>query len=423
MNLYLFNDNDSAAVYGIGTYLNELTQALHGAADIHVHVVHLHSSRPKFEIEKTGKVENWHIPDVRYKSISQRSIQKMEDYFRNVVYLFQLHIKDTKDLIFHFNYNNCYDLAKELKAVFNCKTVAAVHFTKWQLQFNGNPNNLHTLKSKPKEQRNSLEQVIYTAYEYESFLYKEVDQVIVLSLYMQHILETEYQIDAAKISVIPNGLTEQGFQGIAGQARNDKDIKNLRAKWNLSSKEKIILFAGRLDTVKGLVFLIKAFREVLEKYPDCRLMIAGSSGNYDTFFQEAKDICTKITFTGLLKKEDLYALYQIADAGIVPSLFETFGYVAVEMMMHGLPLVATATSGLNEVIDESCGLKIPLTVLPDKVEIDTNILAEKIVYLLQHPDEAKKMGQNGRKRYLKEYTSEVFRRNMLQFYTSLSTKC
>jgi glycosyltransferase involved in cell wall biosynthesis len=120
-----------------------------------------------------------------------------------------------------------------------------------------------------------------------------------------------------------------------------------------------------------------------------------------------------------LDKKALYELYQIADVGVIPSLFETFGYMAVEMMMHGLPVVATATSGLNEVVDDTCGLKIPVMEHPGRMEIDTGLLAEKIIYLLQHPVEAKKMGRNGRERYEKIYTSEIFRKNMLDFYRSL----
>ena len=64
MNLYLFNANDSAAVYGVGSYLKELTQALEGA-DIDIHIVHLHSGRPEFETVKTNHVEDWYIPEVR----------------------------------------------------------------------------------------------------------------------------------------------------------------------------------------------------------------------------------------------------------------------------------------------------------------------------------------------------------------------
>ena len=168
--------------------------------------------------------------------------------------------------------------------------------------------------------------------------------------------------------------------------------------------------------------LIKAFHMVLEAHPNSRLLIAGN-GDYTRAFQEAKNIYTKITFTGLLKKEELFEIYQLADAGVVPSLFEPFGYVPVEMMMHELPIIATTTSGLNEVVDESCGLKVPLIVSPDNVEIDTSLLAQKIVYLLQSPEEAKRLGKNGRKRYLEKYSSEVFGKNMIEFYKSLFQEC
>ena len=89
------------------------------------------------------------------------------------------------------------------------------------------------------------------------------------------------------------------------------------------------------------------------------------------------------------------------------------------MMMHEMPVVATATSGLNEVINNACGLKIPLTILSESVEIDITLLSEKIVYLLQYPIEARLMGQNGRKRYLDNYASEIFRINMVKTYNSL----
>jgi len=48
MNLYLFNANDSAATYGIGSYLKELTQAMDGAG-IYIHIVHLHSRDPNLK--------------------------------------------------------------------------------------------------------------------------------------------------------------------------------------------------------------------------------------------------------------------------------------------------------------------------------------------------------------------------------------
>ena len=207
MNLYLFNNTDSAAVYGIGTYLKELVHALKDSG-IQVHIVHLHSVRPKFEIEKIDSIENWYIPEVRYDNPSIDTVQMIEEYHKNVIFLFRFHIKNTKNLIFHFNFNDCYSLAKELKTTFECKTVAVIHYIKWQLMLHGNLLRLRMIKAKLEDKRDSYEQMIYASYEYESALFKEVDRLIVLSQHMKNILIEDYQIELEKISVISNGLSD-----------------------------------------------------------------------------------------------------------------------------------------------------------------------------------------------------------------------
>ena len=411
MNLYLFNDNDSAAIYGIGTYLKELTHALEDNA-INIHIVHLRSARPKFEIEKTNRIENWYIPEAHNHNTFAGSIQKVEDYYLNVIYLLRLYIKDTKDLIFHFNYNQSQALAKGLKEVFDCKAVVTVHYVKWMLELHGNLFRLHTIQSKQENQKTSFEQLLYTTDEYERALFREIDQVIALSQNMRDTLEAEYQIDPNKISVIPNGIED-----MCSALVTDKD--SLRRKWRIPDRECIILFVGRLHSVKGLLFLIKAFRELLEKIPDCRLMIAGS-GNYDIYLQEAKDTGTKITFTGLLGKQELYELYRLADLGLMPSFHEQCSYVAIEMMMHDLPIIGSTTTGLKEmIIDGETGLHIPVIAYDDRVEIDTSLLAEKMFYLLQQSDERKHMGVNARKRYESLYTAEGMGQQMIALYKSL----
>lgn len=411
MNLYLFNDNDRAATFGIGTYLRELSHALKGA-DIHIHIVHLRSIRPEFEIVKTNEIENWYIPEVFNQSTFDGSIQKVEIYYRNVIYLLRLNIYDTTNLVFHFNYNLCYVLAKGLKEVFDCKTVSAIHFIKWQLELNGNLSKLHAIKMKHENRMNSFEKLLFTTDEYEGLLFKEVDRVIALSQYIKDLLCKEYQLNPDKISVIPNGLTE-----IYPETKRDKVF--LRKKWQISTNELLVLFVGRLHIAKGLTFLIEAFRKVLDKIPNCRLIIAGS-GHYDLYIQEAKDICTKVTFSGLLNKDELNELYQIVDIGVLPSLTEQCSYVAIEMMMHAVPLIASACSGLIEMVeDDITGLHIPVTELPDKMNIDTSLLAEEMIYLLQHSEERKRIGVNACKHYKKFYSSSIMRENMLNFYTSL----
>jgi glycosyltransferase len=352
-NLYIFNETRRGAVYGVGTYIRELTAVLKGS-NISVCVVHIASDKPQIQTEEIDGIRHWHIPKLIYqqRTIDDQKIDKL--YYRNVVYLLQLHIEDKNNLIFHLNYDQCGSLVEELKNAFDCRIIAVSHFTYWGLKIYDNLQRLRTILN--EEHPDSFAENLKKSFEEDKSYYSKVDWIVCLSNYMQEIVCRDYGLDPAKISVIPNGLPDVVDNTIT-------DIKFLRKKWYIPSGEKIILFAGRMDDVKGVSYLIKAFRTIVEKYPEVRLIIAGS-GSYDTYLQDAKNICAKITFTGLLEKDELYELYRIADIGVVPSLFEPFGYVAVEMMIHGLPLVATATSGLNEVVDESCGFKVPLTDCP-----------------------------------------------------------
>ena len=407
MNLYIFNETRRAAVFGVGTYIRELTAALKDS-EVNICVVSLTSENPQIQAEELDRVKYWHFPSALAEQRTTNNQRQWELYYRNIVYLLRLRIEDTKDLIFHLNFCQSAKLAEELKSAFVCSVISVVHFTGWGFTINDNlPRLRNILKG---DQQDKLSEKVIKSVKEEKELYEKSDRIICLSHFMKKILCSDYGLDVHKISVISNGLLDVTDVAIYR--------KNLRTKWNITPKEKIILFAGRLDEVKGVVFLIRAFREVLKKFQGCRLVIAGS-GNYDLCFKEAKDVYSKIVFTGLLDKKDLNELYQIADIGVAPSLFEPFGYVAIEMMMHRLPVVATATSGLNELITTSCGLKIPLTLLPDRVEIEVALLSEKILYLLQNIAEVKKLGRNGRKRYLEKYSSNVFRRNMLKIYKSL----
>lgn len=405
MNLYIFNDGCVGSVYGVGTYIRELTIALRDS-DLNIYIVNILSDKPRIRFEKIDGVSYWYFP----KPVSEQPIamdrECVELYFRNVMYLLQLHIKDKKDLIFHFNFTQYGDFVDNLKKTFDCKIVSVVHFSDWGTIVFDNLQRLRSILNEESPDNSGAE--LKRSFEIEKSYYAKVDHTICLSNYMYDVLCRDYELDATKISVIPNGLCDV--------ADLSADTKLLREKWNVGPGEKIILFAGRVDEIKGVSYLIKAFHEVNKIEPDSRLVIAGS-GDYNRFFEEAKGICMKITFTGILARSELYELYRIADVGVVPSLFEPFGYVPVEMMMHELPIVATATSGLNEVVNESCGLKIPIHILPDNVEIDTSFLAQKIVSLLQNPVEGKRLGKNGRKRYLDNYSSSVFGRNMKAFYS------
>jgi glycosyltransferase len=413
MNLYIFNDASSrAAIFGIGTYLRELTRSLRDYA-VCITVVHILSDKTDLKkIEQDGIL---HIYIPRYKKIEQYQDEKRKKlYYRNIVFLLRRHIsKNTEKLLFQMNYNNCQMLAEELKVFFECKLIWVGHYLDWGLKLRGDIKRLRYILSKTQEERDIMESEICIEFETEKTLMNTVDHIISLSSYMKKVLCDEYAVNPNHISVIPNGLTdsEHGFS---------IEKKLLRFKWKFPDDEKLILFAGRLDVGKGLLYLIRAFRKVLNEISGCRLLIVGE-GAYNVYMEESIDICAKITYTGLLSQQELFELYHTVDVGIVPSLYEPFGYVPLEMMIHGLPLITTKTSGLNELTENGISaLKVPVHFGVENDEIDINLLAQKIIFLLKNPEEANRLKINARKRYENMFTAEIMANNMNKLFNFLN---
>ena len=177
INLYIFNETRNAAVYGVGTYISELTHSLKGG-NMNVSLVHLRSDKPKLTIENRDGITYWDVPSpVGYSQWDH------ERYFRNVVYLLRIYIKNRDNLVFHLNYNQGKVLAQGLKAAFDCKVVAVVHYCSWALSLQGNLTRFRQIRNKPEKERNDFEKTIYFTDDYEIELYQSVDRIIVLSEY------------------------------------------------------------------------------------------------------------------------------------------------------------------------------------------------------------------------------------------------
>ena len=295
INLYIINESSRAAVYGIGTYIRELTAALK-SSDVNVCIVHLRSNKPKNKTEETDGIQHLYIPPPINRNTFLDWNKQSELYYRNVVYLFQLLIKDKKNLIFHLNYNQSGKLAEELKNAFNCRIVTTVHYSNWGFSIYDNLRRFRSILNEEQPDENVKKMI-----DEERSYYSKADRVVCLSNYMQKILFFDYGIDPVKISLIPNGLTDVKKVKVS--------VNDLKKKWNIPSKEKIIFYAGRMDEIKGLTYLLKSFREILKIYSNCRLIIAGSA-SFDKYTKESQDICTKITYTGFLDKTKLYEWYR-----------------------------------------------------------------------------------------------------------------
>ena len=337
-------------------------------------------------------------------------------YSRNVTYILRDFIHEDKGvkLIFHLNFMGEPDLVDALKKQFpNSKVVLVAHYTNWSFDLMGDEAKLRKILRMPAKSRRGPEQAIHAAFKADLKMIRKVDRFVCVA---QHTLRT-YQkygvINADKCVVINNALTDcYHFMG--------DDAKNtIRDNYHIRLDEQILLFAGRLDHVKGIEALIQAFGILKEKHPKLHLYLLGD-GDYNRWLKMAEGYWSQITFTGKLNKEKVHDFYNIADVGVVCSLHEEFGLTAIEMMMNQLPIVVSDAGGLDEIVEnEISGLKVHVETKDKQRCINPKELADKISCLLDDQLLSQRIAKGSRKRFLEKYEIEKYSVQMAELYQTV----
>lgn len=117
--------------------------------------------------------------------------------------------------------------------------------------------------------------------------------------------------------------------------------------------KKVVLFVGRLAEVKGVTYLIEAMKKV-----DAKLVIVGDGPLRDALMQQAREQGDKILFLGSKTHKELLSIYASADVFVAPSVTATdggkegFGLVLLEAMASDIPIVASNSGGIPQVIQD-----------------------------------------------------------------------
>ena len=406
--VYIFSGESRASTYGIGTYMNQLIEALKDGK-IDFGIVYLYADNTEILIEEKDGYQQISIP-----RINRYAPKGIHSYERNIAFLLKEVIQTEKDdqIIFHLNFMTHSTMVTYLKRLFKCHIILTIHYTNWSFNLLGNYKRMQEIIQMESKQLDECNRRILKEIKENALLIKKCDLVICVA---QHTVNTFIGLNCLRKTpvIVINNALKDCYQRISEMRRME-----LRKKYYIDSQTRVIFFAGRLDKVKGVPFLIQAFEETLKSFPNSRLLIAGN-GNFEQCINATNHCWSKISFTGKLKKEQLYELYSIADIGIVCSLHEEFGFVAIEMMMQCLPLIVSNTSGLTEiVIDGETGLKVPIDTRNNERYININKLSEQINYLLENPTLALQLSINARKRFLEKYELNLFKEKMLAVYNS-----
>ena len=183
-------------------------------------------------------------------------------------------------------------------------------------------------------------------------------------------------------TIIPNGIDVERFSPDAEPFEKYLDGK------------KNILFLGRLERRKGLIYLLKAFYEVKKEIPNSRLIVAGPGTSlrkpYEKWARNHRLSIDDLVFTGYVPEQDKPRYYRTADIYCSPATSrESFGIVLLEGMAVAKPVVASNIDGYSSVITHGeDGFLVPPR--------DVNSLAEALINLLTDKELCRNLSEKAR---------------------------
>jgi len=173
-----------------------------------------------------------------------------------------------------------------------------------------------------------------------------------------------------------------------------------------------VIFTGTLVESKGIYKLMEAWNIINGKVPTAELYVLGK-GQIDNVKSKLNEKArSSVVFKGHVSKEDVYKHLSEAGIAIFPSYVESFGIAVLEAMLCSDAVINTnRAAGVELIVNGETGY----TIDPD----DPGQIAERIVHLLQHPDEARTLGMNGYKLAKEKFDIKETTRQNILFYKSI----
>jgi spore coat protein SA len=185
-----------------------------------------------------------------------------------------------------------------------------------------------------------------------------VDRIIVNSHFLKEKLLLLVPHTAHKIEINHLGVDPQQF--ISKWSDEGLNLKAELTRQLGYANKKIILYVGRIIHIKGVHHILKVMPQIIKQYPEAVLVVVGSA------FYGKKDLTPYVThlhqmgntmphhvrFIPFVSHNEIHRWFLLADIVVVPSFAdEAFGLVNVEAMSSGVPVIATKSGGMREIIE------------------------------------------------------------------------
>lgn len=231
----------------------------------------------------------------------------------------------------------------------------------------------------------------------------------------QTALRTGIASSPAKTATIFNGVDLSRYSSKASRTAASAGI---RERLRISGDKVIVGIVGRIVREKGYGEFLEMAKEVARSRSDVVFVVVGDSlpSDRDQFGSVLKRKVRQagmeniFLFTGFTR--DVPAYLAIMDIFVLPSYREGFPRSILEAMATELPVVTTDIRGCREaVLHGTTGLIVP--------PANAGALAKAVLYLLEHPDEAKQMGERGRCRVVELFDEKLVSARFVQIFNRL----
>ncbi|MEO7660132.1 MAG: glycosyltransferase family 4 protein [Pyrinomonadaceae bacterium] len=220
--------------------------------------------------------------------------------------------------------------------------------------------------------------VVFPLKPFHRFALRNVEAAIAVSPPVR--VQLERIFPPPKLRLIPNGIA---------MSADFPDDGGFRKFHNIPEDVPLIATIGELKLLKGQRDFVLAANEVLKRFPDCRFVVAGRDNSLDKRFRRELKRLVRVfgheeRFLWLDWLDDIQPMLAAADLFVSPSHSESFGLAILDAMAAGTPVLATATDGAKELIQDANAL-VPIK--------DPIALADRICWLLTNENDRAALGK------------------------------
>jgi len=244
----------------------------------------------------------------------------------------------------------------------------------------------------------------------EKSLWRSADRVLTVSRTLMNDIRDSYGVPEDRLRVVYNGADTRLFRP-DGVSEPPASLRGLEGK-------KIILYVGHFGLRKGIFFLIRAMKILKDEVPDGHLVCIGGvpewlgGEDYWGILRreiESNGVGERVTLLDRVKNVDLPGYYRAAKVFALPSYYETISKVTMEAMACGVPVIATNTGGIPEVVDDgTTGILVPYA--------SVEALASALTTLLKDDRLSRRMGTMGRAKVERLFTWEAVAQRVKSVY-------